>query len=376
MVLEGGSRFGSTLALPASHDLDGAAEVGWWSFNGGALVWIDVELTGAASSWLGDGGKVMVVQIGIGVGPFLASSPWGFIGGGCRSFHWFWCCSELVMAAPGGATKVWSSVLLLLPVSIRFRIASFGGWIPMMAFRPFVFLYFSLLRFQIYVLDFGYCLRLIVHGWIICHFHVMAIDRLVWVWADDGGPMVILLPVSGSGIAGKCGFGFPRPSLLWSATCFFYYVLVLIFSCILFPTSPCSRVSRFYGLSFCCHTLCFLSVMERWRTIIKWLLPPSVRMKWSVLKLFNGFGWMHKEMELLTSLLCLCGGEFSLMDNCYLKTNRVANCALIVFRASVYTCMVSMGLGSLSLLLRVLFCMFDVMIHEVRFYAPLVVYLC
>ena len=186
---------------------------------------------------------------------------------------------------------------------------------------------------------------------------------------------MVLLLVSGSGIAGKHGFVFPRLSLFWSATCFFYSVIVLIFSCILFPTSPCSRVLRFYGLSFGCHTLCILAVIERWRATIKWLLPPSVRMKWRVFKIFNGFGWMQEGIELLTSLLCLCVGEFSSMDNCYIKTSRVAICALVVFRASVNTCMVTTGLKSLSLLLRVFLCMFVVIIHEVRFYVPLVVYI-
>lgn len=47
MVLEGGLRFGSTMALPASYGLDGATEVGWRSFSGGTLVRIDVELTDA-----------------------------------------------------------------------------------------------------------------------------------------------------------------------------------------------------------------------------------------------------------------------------------------------------------------------------------------
>lgn len=40
---------GSTLALPTSQGLDRAAEVGWRSFNGVTLVWIDEELTGTAS---------------------------------------------------------------------------------------------------------------------------------------------------------------------------------------------------------------------------------------------------------------------------------------------------------------------------------------
>ena len=83
VVLEGGSWFGSTLASLASQGLNGAAEVGWRSFNGVTFVWIDVELTGAASSWLGDGGKGVAVWIGIR--PFLASSLWGLISDGCGS---------------------------------------------------------------------------------------------------------------------------------------------------------------------------------------------------------------------------------------------------------------------------------------------------
>ena len=69
-------------------------------------------------------------------------------------------------------------MLWLLLVSVRFRNAFFGGLVSMMALRSVVFLSFSLLRFQLYVLDYGYCLRLIVHGWSICPFHVMAIDRV------------------------------------------------------------------------------------------------------------------------------------------------------------------------------------------------------
>lgn len=66
-MLEGGSRFGSMLALPASQGLDGVA-FGWLSFNGVTFVWIDVVLTGVAASWLGDGGKGVAAQIGIGLG--------------------------------------------------------------------------------------------------------------------------------------------------------------------------------------------------------------------------------------------------------------------------------------------------------------------
>ena len=48
--------------LPASQGLDGAAEFGQRSFNGVTLLWIDVELTGVASSWLDDGGDGVAVS--------------------------------------------------------------------------------------------------------------------------------------------------------------------------------------------------------------------------------------------------------------------------------------------------------------------------
>ena len=97
VVLEGGLRFGSTLALPASQDLDGAAEVGWRSFNGVTLLWIDVELTGVACSWLGYGGEGMAIRIG--VGSLLALSLWWLIGGGGGSGGLGWSLCDLVMAA-------------------------------------------------------------------------------------------------------------------------------------------------------------------------------------------------------------------------------------------------------------------------------------
>ena len=99
VVLEGGSWFGSTLASSASQRLDGVAEVEWRSFNGVTLVWIDVELTGAASSWLGDGGKGVAVRIRIG--PFQASTLWGLISDRCGSDDLFWRFCKLVKQSCG-----------------------------------------------------------------------------------------------------------------------------------------------------------------------------------------------------------------------------------------------------------------------------------
>ena len=93
-------------------------------------------------------------------------------------------------------------------------------------------------------------------------------------------------------------------------------------------------------------------------------------MKCRVFKLFIDFGSLHKEVELLTSLLCLCVGNFSSVDNFCFKTNRVANGALFVFRTSLNTCMMDIGLMKISLSLRVLSCLLVVIVYEVRFYAP------
>lgn len=62
-MLEGGSQLGSTLALLASQGLDRSTKVGRRSFNGVTLVRIDAELTGAKSSWFGDGGEGVAVRI-------------------------------------------------------------------------------------------------------------------------------------------------------------------------------------------------------------------------------------------------------------------------------------------------------------------------
>lgn len=99
-----------------------------------------------------------------------------------------------------------------------------------------------------------------------------------------------------------------------------------------------------------------VSSLGRRSTIIKWLLPPrsrmkecwtihlarvgmllppSIRMKCRVFKLFYGFVWLHEEIKLLTNLLYLYVGEFSSMDSCYFKTNRVASGALFIFQRKV-----------------------------------------
>lgn len=88
---------------------------------------------------------------------------------------------KAAMPWPVGVTKNLILMPWFLPVLVRFRNAFFSGSEPMMAIRSDVFLSFSLIQFQLCVFNYSYCLRLISHGWIICSFHVVAIDQLVWV---------------------------------------------------------------------------------------------------------------------------------------------------------------------------------------------------
>jgi hypothetical protein len=269
VVMEEGWRFGFTMALPASHGLDGAAEFGWLSFKGVTLVWIDV-----GDGWLN----------GFGCGLVF-----------CR-----------IDVATQGTLFAPPAMVVLF-------------WLGFCAFV------------------FYYCLRIICHGWISCFFQATGLDQLVWVFADGDGPAVRVLLVNGCGSAGWRGYGFPSYSLLLfvlSASCslYDYFFIVLICSCILFPVSDNLHGLKLNGFSPRCHTLCALSASERWRAIVKWLLPPSVRMKSRVLKLFYGFGWLYEDVKLLTRLLCLYGGCISSIGSNGLKTFRVAICALYVFR--------------------------------------------
>lgn len=263
MVLEGSLRFGFTLALPASYGPDGATEVGWWSFSGGTLVWIDVESTDAMSSWLDDGGEGMVIRIWIG--PFLASGSVVLIGGGSGALFWRFCAlvmavrsatwfGKAAMPRPGGVVLDLVQVAWLLPVQIRFQDASFGVSEPM-AIRSYGFLYLSLLRFQICFFHYGYCLGFGSHGWIFSYFHVVATKQLVvGLWADDGGPTVVLLLINGSGKEGWRVLGSLRHSFLSAHYNFYYYFLiVLICCCFLFPYCPCSDATRLNVVNhYCC----------------------------------------------------------------------------------------------------------------------------
>ena len=229
------------------------------------LVWIDLELTGAASSWLDNGGEGVAFRIW--VGPFLALSLWGLIDGGLRSGEWFWGfgAGERVKAAPGGVKKISVQVAGFLPVLFRCRNAFSGDWDPLTALWSDECLSIFLLCFQFYVFDYGFCLRLINYSWIVCYFHAVAIDQLLWFWADGDNPAVVLLMGSGGGSAGRRGFGFPRLSLLLSAICIIYYYFVVVVMCryFMFPTSPCPRGLRINGFSLGCYTLHVRSAIAR-----------------------------------------------------------------------------------------------------------------
>ena len=97
-------------------------------------------------------------------------------------------------------------------------------------------------------------------------------------------------------------------------------------------------------------------------------------MKCRVLKLFYDFIRRHEEVGLLNSLLCLCVGFISSVDSCYIKTVRVANGALSVFRRKLGHMFV--GLRRISLLLRLLSYLVGVILHEVRFMPPSLYFIC
>ena len=248
--LEGGTRFGSALALPASRGVDGASGR---PFKGVTLVWIDVELTGAVCSWPDDDGEGVALRIELG--PFLAPSPWGLIGGRLSSGELFWCFGDLVKAAPGGGTKRLVREAGFWPVLARFRFFFSSGWVPMTATSSDNF--FSVLWFQLCVVVYGFYLRLISFCWMFCYLHAVAIDLLLWGWAHGDDPAEVLLMVSGRGSAGRRGFGLPRLSLFLSAIniIYYYFVVVVISRCALFPTSPCPHGLRNNGFNLGCYTL-------------------------------------------------------------------------------------------------------------------------
>jgi hypothetical protein len=311
----------------------------------------------------------------------MASGSLVLIGGGSGVL--LWSCCEVGMAAQSalwsgnGVILDWLQVAWLLPVLIKFQYATFGGSEPM-AIWSNGFLYLSLLRFQICFFHYTYCLRLGSHGWGFSSLQVMATNQLVvGAWADGGGTTVVSLLVKGSLSAGRRGIGFPRRPVLLSAGCGFYYyfVVVLICSCFVFPIDACPHDGvSFYDFGIGNRILCVLSAIVRWCAIIKWMLPPSVRMKCRVLKLFYDFIWRYEEVGLVNSLLCLCVGYISSLDSCYFKTVRVACDALSVFRRKLGHMFVD--LRRLSLLLRLLSYLVGVIMHEVRFMPPSLYFIC
>ena len=301
------------MALPAYQNLDGFAEIGR-SFNGATLRWIDVR----------GGWSVEVREEDWRFGSNMALPAYQNLDGvaefRCRPFNGV----MLIWIDVGGG---WIDGRCCCLVSHRIGVTILS---PSVAMCLDVFPVF-LLCFHCCVFNYVLLLRLISHVWIIFSFHVVGIDQSVQVFAADGGPAVVVVMVCQCGYAGRRGDG----SLHLSAICFvfYYFSLALVVSCMLFPGGAYTRGLRSMGFSPVGRTMCILSASERWRATIKWLLPPSVRMKGEIVKILHGFGGLYyKEVELLTSILCLCVGYFSLLSSCYLKTDRVASCALSVFR--------------------------------------------
>lgn len=258
---------------------------------------------------------------------------------------------KVVMAWSCGV--VGGSWFMPVLVLVRRRDAFFGGSELLGAIICFygVYLPFSLLLRLFCVLVYLFYLRLRCHCSVWGSRHAMGADQLLWVCTDSGGPTEVVLVVNLCWYACQGGLGVwtSRHSLCYrlSANSLIFYVfLVFLFSCLICPSGTymsgfscliCPSGAYLRGLrlsGFCsdCLALCPLSVNERWHSFVKWLLPPSARMKCRVLKLFYDFIWRHEEVGLLNNLLCLCVGYISSVDSCYFKTVRVASGALSVFR--------------------------------------------
>lgn len=244
-----------------------------------------------------------------------------------------------------------------LPVMVRPRTAIFGSLELMDSFFSEAFLSISLLLRFVCVFIYFSCSRPISEGWIVCYNQAMGtgqlvwvcaqtlgIDQLVWVCIDGGDPAVVILPVNWCWVVGysqafgtdqlvwvcvdggdpavvilpvsSCGFVCRRTSSHsphgFSAVCSLYYFNFFLFNCFMFPGSANPRGLLLHGFYPGCRTLCALSSIVRWRAIIKWLLPPSVRMKKKAIRPLLGYNWLHsEEIKLLNLLLCLFEGWFS-----------------------------------------------------------------
>lgn len=240
-----------------------------------------------------------------------------------------------------------------LPVMVLPQITSFGNLDHWDTLLSEAFLSFSLLLRFVCVFSFFFSYRKINQGWIVGYSQAMGTDQLGWVCTVGGEPVVVILPVScccmgidqlgwvyadvgdlAVVILPVSWFWFRRGTdqLEWVCT-FYYYFSFILFSSALFSCNACPRGFLLHGCCLGCCTLCALSVIMRWRAIIKWLLPPSVKMKRKAIKPLCDFGRLHiEEVGLLNLVLCLSVGLFSLLDNCYFKTDRVARCALSVIR--------------------------------------------
>lgn len=260
VVLEGDLRFGSTMASPVSQGVDGAAGFGWRSFNEVTLVWIDVELTGAACSWLGD--RVgMAGRIGIGLI-------------GCRRQVRL-CCGALDLwwTVVVSAQQMQNNVWVAFPDLGRSWFDSSCVSVPMVVVGLNVFPFVLPLHLQLCVFYYCYCLLLLLwfksRGWFVCYLPAVNSDQLVWVGANGGGSvavMVVVFLVNGSKCAGWRGLDTPNHSLLLSASYIFnHYFLIFLFCCISFPSSACPRGHMLSGFSPDRCTQRVSSDLERWR---------------------------------------------------------------------------------------------------------------
>lgn len=135
---------------------------------------------------------------------------------------------------------------------------------------------------------------LLTQVWIANYSLAMDAGQLVWVCAEGGGSVVVIL-LGTSQLVWVCADGsgpavvILLESWLW-IVCRHVFISLSFVSFSWFPryAYPCGL--RF--LMFCpgYGTLCALSAIEKGHPILKWLLPPSIKMKWEVIRSFFNVG--------------------------------------------------------------------------------------
>lgn len=187
----------------------------------------------------------------------------------------------------------------------------------------------------------------------VCRLGVSAVAVLLWGWRQKGGGATARPCWCGSWRGLGLRNGRSRWSTLSILQSFFNVCFVLVGSFFILislvdPSGSVQVPSVDHALSFyfvlisefCtgCGILWGVSVKVRWRAIIKWLLPPSVKMKRKTINFHWDtslwvFGLLQSEkVKLLNIVLCLYRGLFSQIYCSDFKTDRVAGCALSVNR--------------------------------------------